>query len=249
MAQGHTILKLAIAIPVYDNPESMFLQSLTSALSFLYEANLTDDDGEPVKLQVETFVCSGVIQEARHRLFFEAMKWEADYILWCDSDHIFPADAIPRLWSHGKDIVGCNYARRTMTGQPTAPTAAVLGRDTADEKLCFTTQEKAEAGLVEQVDHMGLGLCLMRMSILERLTEHAEANGEESFMPLFHWLAKDAGNGSIGEDVYFFQKCRAAGLDVWCDHGLSWEVGHITKRVLTHAHVERDRPRWKQEEG
>lgn len=234
-------MKLAIAVPVYDNVESMFFQSVMSAVSHFYETGLEDQDGNPIPKHVETFVCSGIIQEARHRLFFEALKWDADYILWCDSDHIFPHDAINRLLSHGLDIVGCNYARRTMPGQPTAPTSAVHERAGKAEQLCYTTKDKAEAGLVEKVDHMGLGLCLMRMSILEKLTEKAEADGFASFMPLFHWEAKDGGRGSVGEDVYFFKKCREAGLDVWCDHGLSWEVGHITKRVLTHAHVERDK--------
>jgi len=242
-------MKLAIAVPVYDNVESMFFQSMTTALSYLYECNITDPDGNKVEFEVETFVCSGIIQEARHRLFFEAMRWDADQILWCDSDHIFPKDAFVRLIAHGKDIVGTNYARRTQTGQPTAPTAAVLNRAEADEKLCYTTKEKAEAGELERVDHMGMGLCLMNMGVLERLTLRAEEKGEKSFMPLFGWPEKEegSGTGSIGEDVHFFNKCRDAGLDVWVDHGLSWEVGHICKRVLTHAHVEQQRDQWNRE--
>ena len=244
-------MKIALAVPVYDNPESMFFQSFTSALSFLYETKLQDADGNEIEKQVETFVCSGIIQEARHRLFFEALKWDADYIIWCDSDHIFPADAFPRLLSHNVDVVGCNYARRTVQGQPTAPTAARLNREAHDEKLCYTTPEKAQAGEMEKVDHLGLGLTCMNMAILERLTEQAERDGKANFMPLFHWEDKEPGmgKGSIGEDVYFFQKCRAAGIDVWCDHALSWEVGHITKRVLTHAHVANDKPKWLQEAG
>lgn len=241
-------MRLAIAVPVYDNVESMFFQSLTSALAYLYETKLEDDNGDPIPLKTDTFVCSGVIQEARHRLFFEALKWDADYIMWFDSDHIFPVDTIPRLLAHGKDIVGCNYARRVHSG-PTSPVAAKLNRDQHEEKLLYTTQEKVEAGELEKVDHLGMGCVLMRMSVLEKLTEQAEREGRSSFMPLFHWEARDAGNGSVGEDVYFFNKCREAGLDVWCDHALSWEVGHIAKHVLTHAHCERHRERWKAQEG
>ena len=244
-------MRLAIAVPVYDNVESMFFQSITTAMSYFYETKLQDSEGNDIPKCVEVFVCSGIIQEARHRLFFEAMKWDADYILWCDSDHIFPADTIPRLLAHQKDIVGANYARRTATGQPTAPVAAKLNRQQHAQALCYTTQEKAEAGTLEKVDHMGLGLTLMHMGILERLAIKAEADGKPNFMPLFHWAerAPGEGKGTIGEDVYFFQKCREAGIDVWCDHALSWEVGHICKRVLTHAHVERDKARWLQEEG
>lgn len=239
-------MKIAIAVPVYDNVESMFFQSITSAISYFYETGLQDGDGNDIPKQLEVFVCSGIIQEARHRLFFEALKWDADFILWCDSDHIFPPDAINRLLSHGKQIVGTNYARRVQPGQPTAPTAARENRHEHDQMLCYTTKEKADAGLLEKVDHMGLGLTLMHMSVVERLSEQATEEGKESFMPLFHWEDKEPGRGkgSVGEDVYFFDKCRKAGLEVWCDHALSWEVGHITKTVLTHAHVQRDKSKW-----
>ena len=239
------MLKLAVAVPCYDKIEPAFFQSIMSAVTYFYETTLADDDGNPLPKQVCVFVASGIIQEARHKLFQEALGWDADYILWADCDHIFPVDTIPRLLAHQKDVVGCNYARRVPYNQPTMPVAARLGRDEypEGEKLCYTTPEKAEAGELEQVDHMGLGLTLMHMGVLGRLVEQAETEGQSSFMPLFHWEDKKDGHGAIGEDVYFFAKCRKAGIDVWCDHALSWEVGHISKTILTHAHVERDRAR------
>lgn len=242
-------LKIAIAIPVYGNPEAMFLQSLTSMLSYFYETQLRAPDGTEIEKVVETFVVSGIIQTARHRLFAEATQWEADYILWCDADHTFPPDALNRLIVHNRDIVGCNYARRVIGTEPTSPTAAVLDRDGKDEKLCYTTPEKAEAGELEEVDHLGLGLCLMRMSILDRLQDKAEADGLKSFMPLFRFTPKPDSPQEIGEDVFFFDKCKQAGLSAWCDHALSWELGHITKRILTNAHAVRDAARWREKEG
>jgi hypothetical protein len=243
-------MRIAFAVPIYDNPEGMFFQSFTTAVAHLYQSKIIGPDGEPLEFVTDTFVCSGIIQEARHRLFFEALKWEADYIIWCDSDHIFPKDAFVRLLAHNKLIVGCNYARRTHQGQPTAPTAAKLNRDEQDEKLCYTTEEKVKAEELEKVDHLGLGLTCINMSVLELLTDQAEKEGKSSFMPLFAWPEKEAGagTGSVGEDVHFFQKCRDAGIDIWCDHALSWEVGHIVKRVLTHAHVANDKQRWIKEE-
>lgn len=239
------MLKIAIAVPVYDKIEPAFFQSIMSAVTFFYEATVGDGAGNVLDKQARVFVASGIIQEARHTLFKEALAYDADYILWADCDHIFPEDTILRLLGHQKDIVGCNYARRVPYNQPTMPVAARAGRDQypEGEKLCYTTLEKAEAGELELVDHMGLGLTLMHMGILERLIAQAEAGGAVSFMPLFHWQDKGDGGGAIGEDVYFFDKCRKAGIDVWCDHGLSWEVGHISKTILTHAHVDRDRAR------
>ena len=238
-------MRLAICVPVYDKVYSKFFQSITSAMSYFYETKLQDEDGNDIAKEVEVFVCSGIIQEARHRLMFEAMQWDADYILWADCDHVFPAHSIPRLLAHQKDIVGANYARRVHS-RPTAPTASRLNRKDYSQPLCYTTREKAENEVLERVDHLGLGLCMMHTSILERLTEHAESEGRENFMPLFHWPEKQPGkgNGTIGEDVYFFNKCRAAGIDVWCDHALSWEVGHLAETIYTHAHCEVDKERW-----
>jgi hypothetical protein len=243
------MLKLAIAVPVYDKVEPAFFQSIMSAVSYFYETKLCDDEGNEIPKMIEVFVVGGIIQEARHRLLTEAVQFNADYLLWADSDHVFPADTIPRLLAHQKDIVGCNYARRVPFERPTAPVAARLNRNDYSQKLCYTTKEKADAGELEKVDHLGLGLTLMHMSVMEALVKQADAEGRDSFMPLFHWEDKDPGNGkgTVGEDVFFFQKCREAGLDVWCDHALSWEVGHITKAIFTHAHCERDRERWENE--
>lgn len=241
---GGPDLKIAILIPCYGNPEAMFLQSLTQMISFFYEANIQGPDGEPIEKHVETFVVSSsMLTEGRHRLAAEALNSGADYLLWCDADHTFPEDALCRLWSHGVDIVGCNYPRRCS---PTAPTAAKVVGTSDAENLVYTTLEKAQAGELETVDHLGFGLCLMRASVLDALQLQAEAEGRDSFMPLFIFTPTDNHRGMIGEDVYFFKKCRDAGLTVWLDHGLSWEVGHINKQVLTNAHAVAHRERWGQ---
>lgn len=235
-------MKVAILIPVYGNPESVFLQSLASMICHTYEARLTDTDGNPLDVQMQTFVVSSsMLTEGRHRLAAEAVCWGADYLLWCDADHTFPADAFCRLWSHNLDIVGCNYPRRIT---PTAPTAAKVVGETDAENLVYTTLEKAQAGEVQEVDHLGFGLCLMRASVFDMLQEKAEQDGKASFMPLFHMEPHADFRGCIGEDVFFFKKCRDAGAKVHCDHGLSWEVGHVTRQILTNAHAVAHRDRW-----
>lgn len=235
-------MKVAVCIPVYGNPESVFLQSLVSMISHTYEAKLTDEQGEPIPVQIETFVVSSsLLTEGRHRLAAEATLYGADYLLWCDADHVFPPDAFCRLWSRNVDIVGCNYPRRIT---PTAPTAAKVVGETDAENLVYTTREKAERGELEEVDHLGFGLCLMRGGVFDRLQQHAEEQGKSSFMPLFHMQPHEDFKGCIGEDVWFFRMCREAGMKVWCDHGLSWEVGHVTRQILTNAHANAHKERW-----
>lgn len=228
-------LKIAILVPVYGNPEALFLQSLATMISTFYEAELIAPDGTPYDKRVDTFVVSSsMLTEGRHRLAAEALNAGADYLLWADADHVFPADALCRLWAHGKDIVGCNYARRA---NPTAPTAA------CDGELVYTSTEASD---IERVDHLGFGLCLMRASVFDALQLHAEAEGRDSFLPLFLFEPTPDHRTMIGEDVFFFGKCRKAGLEIWCDHGLSWHVGHVARTILTNAHALRQRPAWQE---
>lgn len=232
-------MKVAILIPCHGMPETMFVQSLVNMIAFTYEANLTGDDGEKLPVQIETFIVgSSILTQGRHELVLHALAWGADYMLWCDADHIFPKDAFCRLWATGLDAVGANYARR---GKPTAPTAAKITGKTDRENLVYTTLEKAQAGEIEEVDHLGFGLCLMKAAVFDGMQAHAEAQGEETMMPLFEMKEK-----AYGEDVFFFRKVRAAGFKVFCDHGLSWEVGHIYRQILTNAHANNQIEAWHQ---
>lgn len=238
-------LKIAICTPCYGNPELMFSKSLQGAIKHFYEANLTTSDGTPYEKEIEWFVVSNsMLTEGRHMLVAEALNWGADYLLWADADHVFPPDTICRLWARNVQIVGCNYSRR---GTPTAPTAAKIVTDDLGEdhkNLCYTTMEKWHDDLLEEVDHLGLGLCLMRMDCFDALQVKAEEEGKDTFMPLFMFTPTEGFKGMIGEDVYFFKKLKEAGIPIYLDHGVSWEVGHIHKIVLTNHHAVKQEQDW-----
>jgi hypothetical protein len=239
-------IKLAICIPSYGNPEALFMQSLLNAIEHFNRAKLTDENGEEYEKEIHHIIIqSSMLTESRHMLVGDALKCGADYMLWCDADHMFEPDAICRLWARNVDVVGCNYPRRC---KPTAPTAAkVVAEQTPEEdykNLVYTDAGKAADNLLEEVDHLGFGLCLIRMSAFEKLQLHAEAQGKKSFLPLFVFQPKEDGSGMIGEDVFFFGKLRDAGIKVYCDHGVSWTVGHISNIVLTNAHAITQREAW-----
>lgn len=242
--EGKT-LKIAICIPAYGATCAKFTQSLANMLIHFMSANITTPDGTPIKREVEVIMVScSMLTESRHKLVAEAMFWGADYMLWLDADHVFPPDTLARLWSRNKAVIGCNYARRCT---PTAPTAAshVTDVDGEDHKnLVYTTREKVDADLVEEVDHLGFGVCLVDMRIFDVLEARAEEKGEKNFLPLFRFETAENGVGVIGEDVFFFKKIRDAGIPVHVDHALSWEVGHIHEQIITNAHANMQRERW-----
>lgn len=223
-------MKLAILIPCYGDTKAKFTNCLAALIAHSLTANLQDENGETIPLQVETFmVSSSMLVENRHNLIFEAMQWGADYALCLDADHTFPHDTFCRLWSHALPIVGCNYARRFT---PTWPTAST------DEGVLYTTREKAEAGMVEQCAHLGFGVLLINMAVFDVLQEYADEHWDGNFLPLFEMGASDDKGGMIGEDVFFFRKLAKAGIKPFVDHGLSWHVGHLHEIILTNAHCE-----------
>jgi hypothetical protein len=223
-------VKIALCIPAHRQTESKFTQALTDMVIHTSQAKIIYDD-EPVTPELKLFiVSSSLLPESRNRLVAEALNWDADYMLWMDADHVFPCDALLRLLGRSKLVVGCNYARRHT---PTAPTASKYGSDDECE-LVWTTKEKAEAGEVEEVAHLGLGLCLIDMRAFAILDQQTDGN----FWPLFRLDPTENGIRFTGEDVFFFKKLRDAGIPVFLDHALSWEVGHLHEVVLMNAHAE-----------
>lgn len=234
------LVKIAICIPCHGDTKTKFTQCLSAMLIHTMGARIEMGD-EPVRPEIEVFIVScSLLTESRNRLVAEAINWEADYMLWMDADHVFPPDALLRLLSRNKLVVGCNYARRFS---PTAPTASKYGLDDEME-LLWTTQEAADAGEVEDVAHLGLGLCLIDMRVFAALEQKATAEGKPHFWPLFRIDPTEDGIRFVGEDVYFFKLIREAGVPVHVDHALSWNVGHIHERILTNAHTVVDKPKW-----
>jgi hypothetical protein len=224
-------LKIALAIPCHGDTKAKFTQCLAEMLVHTMGATFMVGD-ERVQPEIQTFMVScSLLTESRNRLVAEAINWEADYMLWMDADHVFPRDALVRLLSHNLPVVGCNYARRFS---PTAPTAS-KENDKGKVELVWSPEEG-----VEEVSHMGLGLCLMDMRAFGKMDEHFGGN----FWPLFRIDPTEDGIRFVGEDVYFFKKVREAGIPVYCDHELSWGVGHIHERILTQAHCVADKERW-----
>jgi hypothetical protein len=228
-------VKIAICIPCFRQTEAKFTQCLSEMLIYTMSRKI-EFKGELVIPQIEVFMVScSLLTESRNLLVMEALNAEADYMLWMDADHVFPRDALLQLLSHNLPVVGCNYARRHS---PTAPTASIV--DDEGARLVWTTKGKADEGLIEEVSHLGLGLCLMDMRVFVALDSHCDGN----FWPLFRIDPTEDGIKFVGEDVFFFKKIRDAGIPVHCDHGLSWDVGHLHEQILTNAHAEIQKEKW-----
>jgi hypothetical protein len=207
-------MKISVLVPHHGPVKALFAQCLANMMAETAQA-MVREHLSLVRPEIRAFFEEdGSIELKRVRLALAARKWGADYVLFADSDHTFPPNALLRLLAHQKPVVGCNYVSRNG-----ALPAAV---DASNNKLP-TTEAKAQAGLVEEVAALGLGFCLVHTHVFERLGEQIP----------FVTTIDAAGDVICGEDVHFFNLVRAAGVGVFLDHALSWDIGHIAETVRT----------------
>jgi hypothetical protein len=230
-------MKVAICIPRHGDTRGDFTISLARMVAHSLTARPPGGD----RLEIEIFsISSSDLPESRTRLLMRAIQWQARYLLWLDSDHVFPPDTLFRLLKHALPVVGCNQPRRS---EPTGP-VAVKRNDKGEMEHVWTTEALAKAGTVEEVWHVGLALCLMDMQILHLVKAHVEKGVGWAHWEPFDRKRDPASGARMGEDVAFFRELTAAGVKVYIDHGLSWEVGHIAERVITNAQAVADKEAW-----
>lgn len=136
-----------------------------------------------------------------------AKEMGVTHIMQIDADVVFPPIAIEMLFNHQKLIVGANYNFKTFrmpdaqTWGP-APTVKLFG-------------EKGEpinpppGGLPEELFKcyaLPGGFVLINMKVFEQIEK-----------PYFKNDWNEDCTKYTGEDVYFCEKVRKAGIDVWCD--------------------------------
>ncbi len=200
--------KLGIVIPSGDQVHANFAMSL---------AAMTYSMGIPLALINQK---GSSIAANRNNGLQQCLDHGMDWCLMIDSDITFPSDAALRLLKHAiqndLDIVGATYARRSV---PHNNLAVPLNRESA-----------TVSGLTE-VEALPTGFLMIRVACLAQMKRpyfrfHAIEEGE-ALPAMFRDMAPDTGEPRIiGEDYYFCVAAKSAGLRIWLDSDLSFELVH-----------------------
>ncbi len=143
------------------------------------------------------------VERNQNEMVADGLATGADYILFVDSDMVFPADIGRDLLARDRDIVGCTYRTR----QPPHPFASFdLSRQRHTGK---------EVGVKEAL-MVPSGLLLVRRKVFEAI-------GYPWFFNTYGQRPEDF----TGNDANFCLKSRAAGFRVFCDFYTSKEVKHF----------------------
>jgi hypothetical protein len=190
--------KLAVLVPCRDMLHTAFAQCI----------------GELIKLNAQNNIDTHVVYDAstilltqRERLACEAKNIGAEYMLWLDSDMVFPATTALRLLAHKKSVVAANYVRR----QPPFKGVAYPKIGDWQNPLPYEIQDD----LVE-VEGIGMGCMLVKTSILDEIAR-----------PYFEFGWTPETNDWLGEDMHFCQKITEAGHKIYIDTVLSMETRHM----------------------
>jgi len=148
---------------------------------------------------------------SRNEIIKQALENNCTHIFFMDDDMIFPQDTLTKLLIHDKPIVTALYLLRSFPHRP-----AFFDRAYENGRCKFTSLEKNISGLVKGVN-CGLGAVLIQTEVFHHLEKPYVRLGE---------IEKDG----WCDDVGFFNRCREAGYDIYCD--LDAPVGHMTNVTI-----------------
>ena len=197
--------KVLIAVPCMDQVPAQFAQSLAS-LDKVGECGIA-------------FQISSLIYTARNKLAMIAIEKECDYVLWLDSDMVFPRDTLKRMLENKDkgDIITGMYFRRVEPYHP----CLFSKLDINDEGGATEDQKEIPNGFFE-VEGCGFGCVLTPVNVfIDVLTKFGDM-----FSPI----------SSVGEDLSFCWRARQCGYKIVCDPSIP--LGHVGHYVVDRGFYE-----------
>lgn len=161
-------------------------------------------------------VKGSILPRSRGNLVKRALKEQFTHLLFIDTDQTFPRETAHRLLQHRKDVVGCNIATKEIPASPTARRKS----SSPDGEPVYTDSDSPP---LEKVWRLGTGIMLIDVRVFKKI-------GPGCFE--IRWIEEI--QDYRGEDWNMCLEMERAGFDIWVDHKLSDEVGHLGEFKYTH---------------
>lgn len=164
-----------------------------------------------------SFIIGSLIYDSRNSFCAQAIKTESDYVLWLDSDMVFPLDIMPRLIKHmeeGADIVTGLYFRRRPPFTP-----VLFSRLDYDEETKTGHHDGYDDYPKEttfEIEGCGFGCVMTRRAVIEDI--------------MLNYLSCFAPMGGLGEDLSFCIRARQLGYKILCDSTI--KCGHVGQLIV-----------------
>lgn len=146
-----------------------------------------------------------------------ALAIEAEYVLFIDPDMTFPSDALKKLLALNKDIASVTYNFRK---HPICSVVKLLPEYDADyQDVEPGTQAPIPLEKIRspfRCGAAGTGFMLIKTNVFKKLPQP---------WFFFEYEDEEIGKPPVGEDVWFCNKAREIGYEVWIDPSI--KMGHI----------------------
>lgn len=188
-------MKILIAVPSMDQVPVQFCQSLAVMNKVGDECGIA-------------FQVGSLIYTSRNKLAMLAIEKEADYVLWLDSDMVFPPDVLERLLKvkDRGDIITGVYYRRVEPYHP----VLFKSLEISDDECHFEDERDIKKEPFE-VAACGFGCVLTPTNVLIDVL----AKFGDLFSPI----------SGMGEDLAFCWRARQCGYNIIADP--TFYLGHI----------------------
>lgn len=151
------------------------------------------------------------VPEMRNDIVREALRVNAKYVFFMDGDMTFPKDALIKLISRDKDMIGGLYFRR---GPPYEPFVYADGGAPYTYKMI----PMKDWNEVQKVASTGCGCMLIKTKVFRGIPE-----------PWFFYAA-GTHTAAVTEDHSFFTKAKKYGFEVYVDTTV--ECGHLAEITI-----------------
>lgn len=194
-------MNILIAVPCMDQVPAPFCQSLAQL--------------QKVGNCVLAMQAGSLIYTARNYLATQAIKTDADFVFWLDSDMVFRPDTLSRMMETLKendlDILTGLYFRRVPPYSP-----VLFDKLEMDGDACRFTEFDEIPDKLFEVAACGFGCVLMKTDVFFDV----QGKFGNMFAPI----------GYNGEDVAFCWRARECGYKIYCDPSLV--CGHVGYSVV-----------------
>ncbi|HEY3381278.1 MAG TPA: hypothetical protein VGK32_05880 [Vicinamibacterales bacterium] len=157
--------------------------------SIIYAQQLATELGTGLALQV-----GQPVHVVRNRMVRNFLKSGCTHFFMIHDDVVPPPGALAKLLAIDRPVATGVYPL-SRTGRPVSSVMGIHDETWPDRCPQSTFPVK----------HCGLGCVLVRREAFEKIG-----------FPWFYWQ-EDADGGDVGEDVWFCQRVRRAGLQIYCD--------------------------------
>ena len=197
--------------------------------------------GMPLNTSIVRLIVEGKpVDVARNELVELAKQHKAKYLLFLDDDTLPPVHTVLRLLGllqkHKKTGKKAKVASGIYYTKSVPPMSVIL------KKNIPGGYEDWEFGDIFDVDYIGMGCCLIDMTLFDEL--------EKPYFN-FHKGSPDPNEyqGTIGEDVWFCDKVAQLGYKIWVDSAVQCEHEDFANRISYFYWPETGTGAWRDQNG